>query len=431
MLPFDKQEVLNLQHQLLSGDIANTAQTLTDIIQYGQCVELEPLRLPLILVQQLHPDESIHEQATTALQSAFPDESLDELAASFEIFRSISTYFPWGGNDYTDLQQRHYNAFRRVQPAYESLLARYPFYTEYYLDLARKLYMLFGLEAESIEVLESILRYNDRSDEAYYSLGRIWEKQEKYQSALACYQRCVALNGAHLYGLMQLGYLEARVDKNYNAAIAHYNKVLELDPYSADVNVRIAELHYELKDYERAKQFVEIALSINEFAEQALDLLGTLHWRIYKEVEKAIEIYQKGLDHHLHGDSALLLGSMAELHVECLQDYNKGRLYYEKSLRAQPKQRERLQKYINLLLTVFQDYGAIAEAYATYLAIQPNDEEIQREFAHFQTTYLHIQPAHEPTHTQSTDEQEDAPEYALDDDDEEEVEAGSGASDND
>lgn len=385
-------QIPQLQADLLSPDEQLQQAALAQITLLSDIKALEMLRPALIIFSQLHLDADLKEKAAAILVEKYPYLDLQQLSLDFAIFETISTCLPWSGVDYTDLQRRNYATFAKIKSEYDNLLSSFAVYAEFYLDLGRKLYMLFRLEREAQQIFETILRYNSQSDEAHYSLARILEKQGNSEQALSHYQSCIQLNNKHLYALLQAGDLQITLHQAYQTAIDLYNKAIEVEPYSADIYGKLANGHYQLGEYGQAQQYAEVAISINEHHEFSLELLGTMAWRVHKDVEKALEFYQKGLDHQLHGDSALLLGAMAELHTESLQDYQKGRLYYQKSLRSQPLQPARLRKYIILLTEHFQDTAAAVEAYETYLNLAPNDTTIQADYQQFKIKFLHEQP---------------------------------------
>lgn len=399
-----------LQNKLLGSDETATLQAL-DVLHNNQDIKtLEAFRANLVVVHQLHLDDTVKEKSKALLATLYTPQQLAELDDHFEIFRSISTLLPWGGQDYTPIQAENYRRFRLVKSEYDNTLSRFAHYTEFYIDLARKLYMLFQLEQAAQEIFETILRYNQQNDEVFYSLGRILEKQTNFQPALDYYQKALGLNPQHLYALLQAGQILTDELLNYPEAINYYQKAVELEPYAANTNVALARAHYLAENYDRAQQFVEIALSINEFHEPALDLLGTIEWRIHKNVDKALEIYQKGLDNQTHGDSGLLLGSMAELYTECLQDFAKGRLYYEKSLAALPYQPQRLLKYTRILTNDYKDYALAQTTYQRFLEQFPHHPLVKSEYESFESKYLkNIQPVVEDIQPVFTDNPNDVP----------------------
>ncbi|MCP4442896.1 MAG: tetratricopeptide repeat protein [Aureispira sp.] len=375
-----------LKKSLVDKDEAKILSILEALEPTTKQAILHALQIELSLLSVLHSDENIQNKSREILGEMSVD--FQTVEQGFAIFKSIVEYYPWMG-DYKDLQRQNFEQFRTIKDHYEACLVQSPVFVELYLDLGRKLYMLFDLIDEAQLCFESIISYDQKNDEAYYALGRIFERKHQYDRALAHYERCIVENPENMYGLLQIGAIKVSVFQKYNEAIYHYNKAVEIDPYAAEVYVRIAEAYYAQEDIPRTKQFIEIALGINEFHEEALNLLGTVQWKSEKNFEKAIETYEKGLDHLMHGDSGLLLGSLGELYAVYLSDQEKAKLYYEKALKAKPQQPKRVRQLVALLNEFYQDYGAIEECFENYLRVEKNDASMYAEYAEFLVTYMH------------------------------------------
>jgi len=371
---------------LLSEDKDSVRRALTQL----PAAKLEHAGLHAIeLFWQLYPDEELRKEAAVLLKGLEKAKYLKAVEKAFEVFRSISDILPWMDEHAAVIQQNNFAEFRNFLSKYEYFLAKYPFYTERWLDIGRKLYMLFKLEAEATICFESIITHNPNCDEAQYALGRIAERKGKTELALAYYEKTIELNPNNGYAHLQAGILKSTVLGHYQEAIEHFNKVVEDDPYSAEPYIRTAEAYYLMKENERCKQFLEIALGINEYNEDALNLLGTLQWIVENNTEKAIATFQKGIDHKIHSDSALLLKSLGDIHALQLQDYNKARLFYEKSLKVNPGQKQIIQVFIPILLRTFQDLDAVTQCYEHYLDKESEDAESRTAYAAFLIEYLH------------------------------------------
>jgi tetratricopeptide (TPR) repeat protein len=341
------------------------------------------------IIWQLHPEVEIQELAYSILRQYCRSDELENRQQQFEIFRSVSEVLPWMQEDSTDIQIHNFERFHPIKELIEPLIASSAYYSDRYLDLARKLYMLFKLEDAAESCFKGLLTHAPDNNEALYALGRIEEKRDHFDRAIELYEKSIEVNPDNIYAQLQLGSLKANVKEDYEAAIHHYNKVIEIDPYAAEPYVRVAEAYYQMEEYPRAKQFIEIALGVNEFQEEALNLLGTYYWKVENDYDKAIETYQKGLDHQLHGDSAILLASLGDLHAQYMQDMDKAKLYYEKSLKVNPAQKSVLKEYIPILIQHFQDFGAVSECYEIFLAQKPLDIDILTAYAQFLADYLH------------------------------------------
>ncbi|WP_052599095.1 lipopolysaccharide assembly protein LapB [Aureispira sp. CCB-QB1] len=373
-----------LIHTLLNADAATILSTLKEL----DSATAREAKDALVLLWQIHPDEEIKDKTLEYLSTLLEEAEKHQIEKTFSIFSSIMEYLPWMG-DYTDLQAENFAAFEKGKTYYEPILVASSILVEYYLDLGRKLYMMFDLVEEAQVCFEGIVRYAPQNDEALYALGRLAERSKDMEAALNFYNDCTASNPSHIYGLLQMGILKATTFKDYEGAIDCYNKVIELEPFMAETHVRIAEAHYALKDIKRARQFIDIALGINEYQEEALNLLGQIQWHDDENIGAAIETFEKGLDHPVHGDSGLLLASLGDLHNTHLGEYDKARIYYEKSLKAAPHNGDTLRKLVTILENIYQDYGAISMCYEAYLVAEKADASLYVDYANFLIKYMH------------------------------------------
>jgi len=372
-----------LQQKILAAE-TDELQTLLPQLSKEEVTSLKEV---LVVITQLHPDESIQQQAHKKLADLLTPEEQQVIEQSFAIFQSIQEKLPWMG-EHKQLQQSNYQAFEKNKAPYEAHIIQSPVFINFYLDLGRKLFMLFDLVDEARSCFESIIQQQPQNAEALYALARIAERYYQKEKALDYYKKCIAANPEHLYGQLQLGILLAK-EGDHQAAIDHYNKVIELDPFMAEVYVRVAEAYRGLNDLQRTKQFIEMALDINEYHEEALNLLGTIQWKDEDDVELAIKTFEKGLDHKIHGDSGLLLASLGELHASYLSEHDKAKTYFQKSLKATPNQADTLQKYCRLLESVYQDYGAVSMAFEDFLTHTKDNPQVYTQYAEFLITYMH------------------------------------------
>lgn len=383
--------ILQLEHSMqniIQTLLNSEEETIIKTLEGLKSSDIHQLKDALVLLWQVHSDEDIKNKAFEHLSQILGDSEKNEIEETFSVFKSIIEFLPWMG-EYKDLQEVNFSKFIKNKDQYEGLLASSSVLVDSYLDLGRKLYMMFELADQAQTCFEGIVQYNRNNDEALYALGRLAERNEKMDEALDFYQRCIAINEEHVYGSLQLGILKATILEDYEGAIEHYNKVIEIEPFMGETHVRIAEAHYALGDAKRAKQFIAIALDINEYNEQALDLLGHIQWHYEEEIEEAMETFEKGLDHKIHGDSALLLASLGELHSAHLGEYDKARVYYEKSLKANVAQPDTLRKLIVILENIYQDYGAISTCYENYFRVEKYDAEMYVDYANFLIKYMH------------------------------------------
>lgn len=349
--------------------------------------EVHQYTYALALLWQVYPDPDLKEQAQQLLEQHYSEQERQIWSDHLRIFDTIVSHLPWAG-DYRELQQKNYATFEANKASYEALIIGTPVLLEQYLDLGRRLYKLFDLLPEAKACFLSILAHQPEQAEALYALGRLVEQEGNYEEALAYYQRCIAQDANHIYAHLQLGILYVEQEWDYEKAIEHYQAVLDIEPFMAETHVRMAEVYRELDDISRAKQFIDIALDINSYQEEALNLLGQIQWREEEDVDAALATFEKGVDHQMHGDSSLLLASLGQLHQEQFGDWDKARLYYEKSLAANMKQQAVFQQLMSLLEEQYQDYGAMAQYYERYLEQPQQDASVHTAYAAFSLKYL-------------------------------------------
>jgi tetratricopeptide (TPR) repeat protein len=368
---------------LINSNDLITSSTLDDL----KTEDLFHLKNALILLWKVHNNKSINDKAFGCLKNVLSKEEVILTDQTFSVFKSIIEFLPWMG-EYRSLQSSNFDKFRAGKEPFEHLLAS-SILVESYLDLGRKLYMLFDLADEAQVCFEGIIKYNNHNAEAFYALGRLAERFNQSERALEYFEKCISIDDNHTYGLLQLGILKASFLNDYKGAVLCFDKVIEKEPFMIETYVLIAEAHLNLSDINRAKQFIDIALGINEYHDESLNLLGRIYWLNENDVEKAIETFQKGLDHQLHGDSALLLASLGELYSENLGEYDKARAFYEKSLTAKQDQPETLSKLITILVNIYQDFGAVSICFENFLSVEKNNPSVFVDYAGFLIKYMH------------------------------------------
>jgi tetratricopeptide (TPR) repeat protein len=63
----------------------------------------------------------------------------------------------------------------------------------------------------------------------------------------------------------------------YELALKHLNKALDIDPYFLDANLNLGLFHSELKDFQLAEKYLKQALTIDPNNSRARELLGKLN----------------------------------------------------------------------------------------------------------------------------------------------------------
>ena len=347
--------IQRLQEQLLSTDEATCRFAIDRLNDEHNLSQLLPFYPLLEIISQLNPHESIRQAAQKLLAQSYSEAELQFIANTFAIFHSMEEFLPWDNANNIYIQIDNYNTFHEEAQKIVPIMCQGKYYKDKLQNLAQQLYILYDLKDMAIEILEQVLQYDSNNAEAYYALGRIvLQKGEKFR-AIALFESCLSIDEAHYYALTTLAPLADTVLNRSSYAISLYEKAIAIEPFSADLYAACAALYYKEKEFARAQQFIEIALGINPVHTQALIIQGQYYIEIEEDYQKAIEVYEKGLDDPILGDNPLLAGKLASLYTKYLLEYDKAKIYYEKALHEQPNQPEVLVEYVNFLMEVYQD----------------------------------------------------------------------------
>jgi tetratricopeptide (TPR) repeat protein len=378
------EEEIKIIQNLLSVDTEITKTALSAIDSDFS----DNIGTALIILWQLSSEEVIRDAAKKLLVNTLDALSEKKITRGFEIFRSINRDLPWTNPQAVDIQESNFEAFRNISPNYEKLLATNHLYSEMLLDTGRKLLLIFNLEEKARFCFELIASHNKANDEALFALGRMEERKGETERALDFYEKAIAANPNNSFAQMHAGDIKNSALGRYEEALLHFSKASAQDPYSVEPYVKMAETAFKLNNFPQTKQYLEIALGINEYQEEALNLLGILQWKIEEKYDEAVETFKKGIDHKIHADSALLLKSLGDIYAQHFQEFNKANVFYEKSLKANAQQKSLLEYYAPFMLKHFNDLGAVEKSYIEYLKLKPNDVDILTAYAIFMIDYL-------------------------------------------
>lgn len=390
--------------KLLDILLSSDKQTVAAILNDPKLIINAFTEMAMELIWQLHPDEEIKNLAEKHLEKIMSTKRKSQLKHGFEIFCSLNELLPWLDDKAAAVQNDNFIKFQQLLPDFEYLLSHYPLYSEIFLDAGRKLFMIFNMQEAAKIIFETVVLNNPDNDEALYALGRTAERAMENERALALYEKAIFINPNNSFAQMKAGQLKCALYENYDEAVVHFLKASEDDPYAVEPYIKIAEACYLLNDIPRCRQYLEIALGINEYQEEALNLLGTLQWKIDQKHDEALATFQKGIDHKIHQDSALLLKSLGDIQKEHYLDFRKARVFYEKSFKINPAQPQLLLSLIPILIKDFQDIAAAEQLYLDYLKVLPADVDIRADFAEFLVDYLNdYDAAHTHLHLILTD----------------------------
>jgi tetratricopeptide (TPR) repeat protein len=146
-------------------------------------------------------------------------------------------------------------------------------------------YETSGDYANAIKEIATI--YTADSYEQNLRLGWLSYEAGKFTESAAYYEKSLALKPmseeAHLgivYPASALG--------NWDQVLAHYLKVLENNPSNTTVNYRIGNIYYERKDYTKANSHFEKIVNLYPFSYDALLMYAWTNFKLGKTREAKV-----------------------------------------------------------------------------------------------------------------------------------------------
>jgi len=148
----------------------------------------------------------------------------------------------------------------------------------------------------------------------------------------------IAFNPLNKDLLFELAFCQEQTGK-VSEATTTYNKILKLDPYSAEAWFNMGQMHYALNEYRLAIDAYEYALVIRPNDSLTVQQKANCHFQL-TEYREAIEEYQlySTLAAAPHWQTWLFIGEC----YERLEQYNDAIQYYTQSLKEQPENFEAL-----------------------------------------------------------------------------------------
>lgn len=207
-------------------------------------------------------------------------------------------------------------------------------------------------------------------------LGQIYEKEKKYDQALKIYEAASrSSDGSSLYRPIAEIYLQKDQKEK---AVEAFEAYLESYPSSADIVLRTAFLHLELKNLDTAeKHFLSLSKLKPEFT-AAQYFIGLLHEerKDYPKAIKALNLVKAGAPVYVDSVRAL-----ARIYSETKQ-YDKGLRVLEKAFAVLPNTAvtaEREQIYVEMIsiLSKSEDHKKATEVASSGLKMFPESESVQ------------------------------------------------------
>ncbi len=201
----------------------------------------------------------------------------------------------------------------------------------------------------------------------YISIGSIYENQGKYIEALNAYNKVMEMCPEYLYNYLNIANVQYQL-RDYKSAIENYNKFLSTYSQHWEARENLAASYISNRNYENAANEYENLYSRNpagfkDFANYGLALFEV------KDYQKASEFLEKAVDADSENTSAHI--NLALSYQE-LEKNDLALAQYDVVFRQQPSLHSIRFDYGNLLADMGQDEAAI-ENYKIYIENYPND----------------------------------------------------------
>ena len=208
----------------------------------------------------------------------------------------------------------------------------------------------------AIQDLKQCLNLEDDNDTVYYNLGYIYYLTGDYIESVNYYDSALLLNPDNTYYLTARGDSFLELD-NYNLALNDYRKVISLDSEADLGYYGIALCHYYSENYDSARYYLSIAISLDPFDADYFYQRGSCKY-ILSDDEGAIKDLIMAVDNDPTFIAPMQL--LAEIYME--NDlYDDALTYLNAALKIDTADLQMMNQRGQILLTTGQYDGALSD----------------------------------------------------------------------
>ena len=216
-----------------------------------------------------------------------------------------------------------------------------------------------------IEIDKELIAYS-KSPVLFNILGTVFVSQNKFQEALANYNKSIKINPHYVQAYNNLGVCMYKLGK-ITEAIQIYEKAMRIQPNHADVHNNLGVAFKELGENEKSIKYYQKAIEIQPNHADAHNNLGTA-FKELKEYNKSMHHYEKTIQ--INPKFPIAYSNLGNVYKE-LGEYEKAISWYRKAIQINP---EYADSYYNLG-TVFGELDEFEKAISYYskaIKIQPD-----------------------------------------------------------
>jgi len=181
--------------------------------------------------------------------------------------------------------------FEKAEEIYMRLSTLSPDDTKIYLNNIIRMYDDAGMGDKAIAASRKLIENEPDNADAYYNLGYMFVKQEKFNEAVAEFKKSIELRPNFEFAYSNLGYCYTKL-KKYKESIEVYKKLVSLNPQNGDAWLSIGIGYMFLRNFLGALEPMQKAVEVNPQSTSALFNLGVVYVNI-SEFGKATQIQKK------------------------------------------------------------------------------------------------------------------------------------------
>lgn len=301
-----------------SGSSKQQGQTQEDGGEFSQLPLIQKLNEQIS--QSPHNAELYFLRSSAYLQLGNYNNALADIRQALQRDSTEGKYYRLLGEIYFS-RQEYTRAITALQKGHQEA----PNDIDLMLQLAK--YQLYvGERAESIQLLDDVLRKDVFNAEAYFLKGMLFKEIGDTAKAISGFQTAVEQNPRCYEAYMQLGLLLSK--KKNPLAIGYFRNALKIDSSSYEARYGIAMYYQEAGDYSKALEIYRQMILDFPQEKDAYYNIGYIHFqmdsidRASRDFDRAIAVAPDYADAYY----------MRGLCAEAVKDFKNARYYYEQAL---------------------------------------------------------------------------------------------------
>lgn len=236
-------------------------------------------------------------------------------------------------------------------------------------------YSEMGEYDKALNAYQKVAELKPTDGYIYISVGSIYENQGKYKEALSAYNKVMEMCPEYLYNYLNIGNAQYQLG-DYKSAIGNYNKFLSTYSQHREARENLAASYLSDGNYQSAVNEYANIYAKNPSAFKDFSKYGLALFEV-KNYEKAAEFLEKAVDADPDNSSAHINLALS------YQELGKNKLalsQYDVVFRQQPSLHSLRFDYGNLLAEMDKEEAAI-ENYKIYIENYPQDARAYQNIA--------------------------------------------------